>query len=297
MSNPAQPFDSPRRPAAFGRQPEELHIPSSGLMNTNIHRQSMSLDYPAAPDAGPNHVPSINVHTPTSQQGQHGASAGGGALPGALQPGNANRPPAMSVNTAPSVLPTLPQLTTQVQQQPTTPRSSMVNSHGHSRSSPSGFEQSKYKHPGASEPAKYAQSPASAYPPRTPQGSKYSPLGLADIRPPGDLLSEVVTSPGSAPYNGDVQVPTNSSYVAPWPIYAVDWCKWPIAGNGGSFGGKIALGSYLEDNHNYVWLRIATSLYSVPLANIPRSKSLIRIGPSQTRIHQMQLLGKSSWTM
>jgi WD repeat-containing protein 68 len=56
----------------------------------------------------------------------------------------------------------------------------------------------------------------------------------------------------SVPYNGgDNQVPTNSNYVAPWPIYAVDWCKWPITGNSG-FGGKLALGSYLEDNHNYV---------------------------------------------
>lgn len=245
MSNPGQPFESSRRPAAFGRQPEELHIPSAGIMNTsNIHRQSMSLDYPGARDVPSNHVPSINVHTPSSQQGQFGPNAGGAVLPGALQPGNANRPPAMTINTAPSAISTLPQLSTQVQQQPTTPRSSMINSHGHSRSSPAGFEQSRH--------SKYAPSPTSAYPPHTPQGSKYSPLGLADIRPPGDLLSEVVTSPGSAPYNGDVQVPTNSNYVAPWPIYAVDWCKWPVSGNGGSFGGKIALGSYLEDNHNYV---------------------------------------------
>lgn len=160
------------------------------------------------------------------------------------------------MNTAPSVLPTLPQLSTQVQQPPSTPRSNMVNSHGHSRSSPSGFEGQKSKHPGASDLSKYPPSPGGAYLPQTPQG-KYSPLGLADIRPPGDLLNEVITSPGSGPNNGDVQVPTNSNYVAPWPIYAVDWCKWPISGNTGSFGGKIALGSYLEDNHNYVWTRNA----------------------------------------
>jgi WD repeat-containing protein 68 len=254
MSNPAQPFESSRRPAAFGRQPEELHIPSAGLTNSSIHRQSISRDYAAPPDVGSNHVPSINVHTPSAQPGQYSDNAGGPALPGALQPGNVNRPPAMSVNTAPSVLPTLPQLSTHVQHQSTTPRSSMVNSHGHSRSSPSGWDQPKYKHSGAPENPKYAPSPGSAYPPRTPQGSKYSPLGLADIRPPGDLLSEVITSPGSAPNNGngDVQVPTNSNYLAPWPIYAVDWCKWPIPGNG-SVGGKLALGSYLEDSHNYVW--------------------------------------------
>ena len=221
-------------------------------MNSNAPRQSMSHDYPAPPDTGRNHVPSINVQSSSTQQGQYAGNAGGSALPGALQPGNVNRPPPMSANTAPSVLPTLPQLSTQAQHQSTNTRSAAINSHGHSRSNSSGFDQPKYKQAGPSDTSKYAPSPGNAYPPRTPQGSKYSPLGLADIRPPGDLLSEVITSPGSAPNNGDVQVPTNSNYVAPWPIYAVDWCKWPIPGNIGSSGGRIALGSYLEDNHNYV---------------------------------------------
>lgn len=56
---------------------------------------------------------------------------------------------------------------------------------------------------------------------------------------------------GSVPINGDMQFPTNSNYVAPWPIYAADWCKWPMS-SGGSFAGKVAMGSYLEDGHNYV---------------------------------------------
>lgn len=97
----------------------------------------------------------------------------------------------------------------------------------------------------------YPSSPG--YPPQTPQGSKYSPLGLADIRPGGEsLLMDTSSGPGSLQYNAEPQVPTNSNYLAPWPIYAVDWCKWPLSGGPGSFGGKIALGSYLEDNHNYV---------------------------------------------
>ncbi|PYH93528.1 WD40 repeat-like protein [Aspergillus ellipticus CBS 707.79] len=264
MSNPAQSFEPSRRATTYGR-PEELHIPSGG---PSLQRQSMSHEYTAAPD---NHVPSINVHPSAIQSGQYpGASAGtGGVLPGALQPGNVNRPPAVSVNTAPSALPTLPQLTTamqpplpsaqqqpqpqpsqqqqQQQQQPpqANARSGMVNSHGHSRSSPAGFEQSKYRQPGGS--------PNAAYPPQTPQGTKYSPLGLADIRPTGDLLSEMIAAnPSVQPYNGDNQVPTNSNYIAPWPIYAVDWCKWPTTGSSSSFGGKIAMGSYLEDNHNYI---------------------------------------------
>lgn len=267
MSNPAQPFESSRRTTNFGR-PEELHIPSStGLGNSNYHRQSMSHEYHAPPpDAAPNHVPQINVHHPSNTQygGGNPSNAGGPTLPGALQPGNVNRPSAISVNTAPSVLPTLPQLSTQLpppqqqqsqQHQPTTPRSSisMSNSHGYSRSSPSGFDQPKYWQHGTSDPSKYASPPGPGYPPQTPVGPKYSPLGLADIRPPPDLLGDVA-SPGGPSYNGDVQVPTNSNYIAPWPVYAVDWCKWPITGSN-YFGGKIALGSYLEDNHNYVCLQ------------------------------------------
>jgi DDB1- and CUL4-associated factor 7 len=84
--------------------------------------------------------------------------------------------------------------------------------------------------------------------------SKYSPLGLADIRPSTEaLLMGASTQHSSGPTNGDLQIPTNSNYVAPWPIYAVDWCKWKMP-SAGSFAGKIAIGSHLEDNHNYVSL-------------------------------------------
>lgn len=266
MSNPIQSFDSPRRSAVFGRQPEELHIPSTGLINPNLaSRQPQAHDYPPTPDAGAStQVPAINVHSSASsmQYAPSGSGAGhnSATLPGSLTPGGQHRPPAVSVNTAPSVIPTLPQSTPQ---QPSH-RTSMINSHGHSRSSPAGFDQSPmYKQHGASEASKYPASPGAVYPPHTPQGSKYSPLGLADIRPPGDhLLGESLMSPGSLPYNGDTQIPTNSNYVAPWPIYAADWCKWPISGSSSSFGGKIALGSYLEDNHNYVRLHCAHHFYS-----------------------------------
>lgn len=251
MSNPAQPFDSPRRSVAYVRQPEELHIPSTGLIAPNFARQISSHDYATSSEAGSAQVPSINVHSSSSQPMQYASGSAvnsNSTVPGALQPGGPNRPPAVSVNTAP-VLPTSPQSTQMQQQPPQNNLSSMINSHGHSRSSPTGFEQSIYK---SAEGSKYPTSPGD-FPPHTPQG-KYSPLGLADIRPPGDhLMGEGLMSPGTMPYNnGDTQVPTNSNYLAPWPIYAVDWCKWPVPGNSGSFGGKLALGSYLEDNHNYI---------------------------------------------
>ncbi|KAJ5225278.1 hypothetical protein N7468_006503 [Penicillium chermesinum] len=211
MSNPS--FDSSRR-SAVGRQPEELHIPSTGLVNPNLSRQLPSNEYPTTPDAP---VPSINVHS-SSQPPHYGSGSGSNSnvrLPGALTPGNQQRPPAVSVNTAPSVLPTLPQASSQQSH-----RSSMINSHGHSRSSPAGFDQTMYKQHGSAEGSSYPSSPGAGYPPQTPQGSN--------------------------------PVPSNSNYIAPWPIYAVDWCKWPIPGSSSSFGGKLALGSYLEDSHNYI---------------------------------------------
>lgn len=79
----------------------------------------------------------------------------------------------------------------------------------------------------------------------------YSPLGLADIRPHMGL-GRIDDSAGSSTiHNGDMHTPKNSSYIAPWALYALDWCKWPAAPNTNS-AGKIALGSYLEDTHNYV---------------------------------------------
>lgn len=250
MSNHAQPFDT-RRASFYNRQPEELHIPTGNSTSGVLPRQSMSHEYPTSPDT---HLPSINIHHPGSQPNQFGAGNSGptgGTLPGALQPGNAaNRPPTGSLNTAPTSLPTLPQLSTQLQHQPqaqpqpATPRSGMMNSHGHSRSSPAGYRA-------------HGSSPGAGFQPPTPQGPKYSPLGLADIRPPGDILSDHITSSsGSALNSSENQVPTNSNYITPWPIYAVDWCKWPVSGHPGSSGGKIALGSYLEDHHNYVSLII-----------------------------------------
>lgn len=250
MSNPS--YDSSRRSVAYARQPEELHIPSTGLVNPNLARQLPSHDYPTTPDTA--QLPSINVHSSSQPLNYGNVSTGNnnGPIPGALTPGNQQRPPAVSVNTAPSVLPTVPQVSSQQSH-----RSSMLNSHGHSRSSPAGFDQTMYKQHGSAEASSYPSSPGAGYPPQTPQGSKYSPLGLADIRPTGNhLLGDSLMSPGggTTQYNGDSSVPTNSNYAAPWPIYAVDWCKWPISGSSSSFGGKLALGSYLEDSHNYVRL-------------------------------------------
>jgi WD repeat-containing protein 68 len=75
-----------------------------------------------------------------------------------------------------------------------------------------------------------------------------TPLGLADIRPRADSsLSDGL--PGSMQYELANGQPGTSNYLAPWALYAFDWCKWAPQGNS---SGKLALGSYLEDGHNFV---------------------------------------------
>lgn len=246
-----QQYDSPRRAAAFGRQPEELHIPLSGTsMPSHTARQQPHNQFPSSSEPGAGNPPSISIQQSAPQHAQY-SSGPSSTLPGALQPGNAtNRPPPLPANTASSTAPALPPISTQSQQSTTTP-SRPTNSHGHSKSSPAGFDQPKYKQYGTPpDDSKYSSPPGSGYP-QTPSGAKYSPLGLADIRPQTD--SALVDTPitGSRPFNGDFQIPKNSNYVAPWPIYAVDWCKWPMP-SGGSFAGKVAIGSYVEESHNYV---------------------------------------------
>lgn len=79
-----------------------------------------------------------------------------------------------------------------------------------------------------------------------PGGSRNTPLGLADIRPRADSsLSDGF--PGG--YDQANSQPGTSNYLAPWALYAFDWCKWPSTGNG---AGKLAIGSYLEDGHNFI---------------------------------------------
>jgi WD repeat-containing protein 68 len=132
-------------------------------------------------------------------------------------------------------------------------------SHTYSRSSPA----ANYDTPASS-------SSYHAYTPTTPSGSssqfispqdaaKYNapgsqrtfsntPLGLADIRPRADS-SMSDGAPGTLGYELANTQPGPSNYLAPWPIYAFDWCKWSPRGNG---AGKVAIGSYLEDGHNFV---------------------------------------------
>lgn len=126
-----------------------------------------------------------------------------------------------------------------------------TSAHSYSRSSPSVAADQKYI-PFSHTPdtPKYPNS-SSRYPPQTPTGGpSHSPLALADIRPRPELHLGEISSPSSnLNLGGDISQ-TSSSYVAPWPIYAYDWCNWPL--NGPSGAGKMAICSYLEDPHNFI---------------------------------------------
>ncbi len=266
-SNPYPPaqYQTPREASTYGRQPEELHISSAQPAMSDMHR------YQAPPAYGGGDSLSINLQPSTPQ---HSNSAIGSAVPGALQPGPVGRPGPLSSNTAPGSIPTLPQISTQLQQPPMSARPGAMNhSHSYSRSSPTGMEQVKYK-AFANTPEGSRYDPSNRMPiPHTPQSSSYSPLGLADIRPRADTgFSDELTSPTFYTGTGEQQqYPTNSNYLAPWPIYASDWCKWPSRSSDTS-AGRIAIGSYMEDNHNFVCSEISLISCKWRLTIAPRYK-------------------------
>ncbi|MCJ1308887.1 hypothetical protein MMC25_002542 [Agyrium rufum] len=197
------------------------------------------------------------VQTPQQQQMQPLDSASRTSLQG-----NSTRPNFSTANTAPSGIPTLPPLATQIQlpQQAPLPssRSTMSHHHSHSYSQPSsaGLDQQRYAgHGNTPDDAKFASPPSNRYTAsRPPQATAYSPLGLADIRPRADSgMSDGQIPSGAFSPEASPAAPTNCNYLAPWAVYAFDWCKWPVHSHGlGDSAGKMAIGSYLEDGHNFI---------------------------------------------
>ncbi|KAK2055167.1 WD40 repeat-like protein [Colletotrichum caudatum] len=245
QSPPQFQSGTPRRTGTYSSQHEELHMPAGMMQHGQLspREYSSSSAAPAAP-----HI-KLDQASPNAPQYQNTSS-----VPNVLQPGGpGNRPPAVTANTAPALSTMQPQQS-QDYQTPSKP-ANLSLSHSYSRCSPAaGYE-------GASTFAPYT--------PTTPSGSgsqfmsppdqKYNapgsqrnisntPLGLADIRPRADSsMSDGV--PGSVAYELANAQPGTSNYLAPWALYAFDWCKWPPQGNG---AGKLAVGSYLEDGHNYI---------------------------------------------
>lgn len=257
IPNPPQAFETPRRTQTSARQPEELHIPQSynAMGQQSASDLSRHHSYNSSQEIASETAPGIHVQQATPQRSHYSSVSTGMSLLGALQSG---RPGPMSSNTAPSSISTLPQASPHAQQYPNSSRSSLANhSHTYSRSSPPGNEQQKYvPYANTPENSKFSSPPNQRYTSsHTPQaGASYSPLGLADIRPLGE--PGLPDGPMSAnPYSNDGinSVPTNSNYLAPWAVYAFDWCKWPVQQQSlGDAAGKMAIGSYVEDGHNFV---------------------------------------------
>ena len=249
-------FETPRRAQTYSRRQEELHIPPN-----TAPAPSATKDLPRHHSYHSSHeiagvpAPGINVQQATPQSSHYANAPGGASLPGSLQPG---RPGASASITAPSTVPTLPQVQTPAQKQPHSSRPSTTSqSHSYSRSSPAGMDQTKYTpFVNTPESSKYASPASHRYTSsQTTQGdSGYSPLGLADIRPLDDSAANDGPQSGNSYSNdGYPAFPTNSNYLAPWAVYAFDWCKWPVQQqNSRDSAGKMAIGSYVEDGHNFV---------------------------------------------
>ncbi|OLN96941.1 putative WD repeat-containing protein C17D11.08 [Colletotrichum chlorophyti] len=243
------PSGAPRRTDTYSsqhsQQGDELHMGGGMMQHGQLspREYSSSSAAPAAP-----HI-KLDQASPSASQYQNPSQ-----VPNVLQPGGpGGRPPAITANTAPT-LATMQSQQPQDYQTPSKPPSLSL-SHSYSRSSPAaGYE-------GASTFAPYTPTTPSGSGSQfmSPQDAKYNapgsqrnisntPLGLADIRPRADSsMSDGV--PGSAAYELANAQPGTSNYLAPWALYAFDWCKWPPQGNG---AGKLAVGSYLEDGHNYI---------------------------------------------
>ena len=249
-----QPFGTTRR-THTQRQSEDLRIPSNApplqQTYTSQHQQSFH-------DSGYSAAPAFNVQQATPQGGSQPSSvvpsnASANNVPGALQPaGGLTRPAPISSYSASAVPPM--QIQTNAQQYTQTPsRSSTL--HSHSRSSPTGmdgaqkyipFNQTPTQTPTGitSNPKAYNLSHT-----QTPAGPSHSPLNLTDIR--SRAVSDANEgAAGTSTIFSYSDAPTNSNYLAPFATYAYDWCKWPLAGGPGA--GKMAVGSYLEDPHNFI---------------------------------------------
>ncbi|KAK4162342.1 WD40-repeat-containing domain protein [Cladorrhinum sp. PSN259] len=276
--NQPQQYQPPRRSGTYSSQHsqssqhDELHLPpnttsSSSMSQQHQQPQQISRDqYPPASGGAP---PYIKLeHSPKPPQLQSYQSAG--AVPNVLQPGGLNsRPPTLSSNTAP-IVPTMKQEPPDYKshQTPTKPNNLSLSSQQHyPRSSPQVKYEEEHKsgyHPytpttpgGASSSSQYMSPTDGKYAIDSKYGQSSSgsqripsnaPLGLADIRPRADSsVSDGL--PGSAAYDIANPQARTSNYMAPWALYAFDWCKWAPQGNS---AGKLAIGSYLEDGHNYI---------------------------------------------
>ena len=243
----AQGYDTPRKAQSAARRPEELYYgEQSQSLNQFTPQSQQASRFPGQQDTPVGQAPNIHLQQATPLGSQF-PSTPSGSMSESFQSGSTGRPGPSTAYTAPTTVPTMPQVNSQQYAPPS--RSAILNStHSHSRSSPAGLDQ-KYI-PFSGTPTATPTSSSKMYSPQTPTGSSiYSPLGLSDIRPRANSdLNNEATGP-NATFDVNPRQ-TNSNYMAPWATYAYDWCKWPV--NNGNGCGKMAVGSYLEDPHNFI---------------------------------------------
>lgn len=240
----------PRRTNTYSGQHDELHISGGGAQGAREYGKLEPAS--AQPGGSPYHHQQSPSNVPNVLQPAGGLSSG-------------SRPSATSANTAPQ----MPTMSGGYQHQSMSPNEytspskppQLSMSHSYSRSSPAtgydgsgsgGYSPYAPTTPGGSSiagPSQYMSPPDPKHgTPGSQRNISNAPLGLADIRPRADSsLSD--GQQGTAGYElANVQA-SASNYVAPWALYAFDWCKWAPQGKG---AGKVAIGSYLEDGHNFV---------------------------------------------
>jgi WD repeat-containing protein 68 len=241
INNYSEQFELTQRPHPTARMSDDLQLPPVA--------QSLGADYSQSP------------HQSAPPGAIYGAPLVSNSVPGSLQPGLATRPgPPQSAYTAPTV-PQVPHISTNAQQYTLPTRSNTMHnaSHSYSRSSPAGLEQKYIPFNNNPESQKYPQTPQQQppkfYTPQTPTGaSSNSPLALDQIRPRANSNMGGDDMSGATLFGDSMErAPTNSNYLSPWAVFAFDWCKYPVPH--GNSAGKIAVGSYLEDPHNYVCIR------------------------------------------
>lgn len=242
------------------RTREDAHL--GGGVDQNIYQQSRSQPpaqqhmYGSPTDYTQGTTPGISPQQASSHTTSNLTTP---TVPSSLQPGGSqSRPGPAAAHTAPTAVPTIPQINTNAQQYTLPTRSNTMSQgaqHGYSRSDSSGMDQRYIPFSGGSDKApQYPPTPNQKiynYSPQTPGGHvAQSPLVLEHIRP---RTNSNLDDPAAAhPWNDADKQPTNSNYLAPWPVFAYDWCKWPVVGHGNNSAGRMAVGSYLEDPHNFV---------------------------------------------
>ncbi|SPQ26347.1 c5d394de-0fc1-46aa-af6d-ba0530ba807f [Thermothielavioides terrestris] len=219
--NQPQQYQPPRRTGTFSSQHDELHMSAMSHQN-----QPMSpRDYQAAGAA-----PHIKLDQASSSLPQLPGYQSGGTVPNVLQPGGlgSRQQPTIPSNSVPSTMPGMQQQPEYQSHQHQKPNSLSL-SHAYSRSSPAA-------------PYESGGSNYIPYSPTTPGGTASSTqfMSPTDTKYNPQIPNETFPTPHS---------PRTSNYMAPWPLYAFDWCKWVPQGSG---AGKLAIGSYLEDGHNYI---------------------------------------------